>query len=296
MHPTALSIPTSIFSFEECLRYLGRNPQESTHLVEDGKLYTLLYKAGKNWLLEISHTGTDLVVQTDQILDAEQQQLLHQYIQNWFDLDTDLNVFYTQVEDDAVLQALTKTFRGLRMVRMPNLFEALCWAVLGQQINLNFAYKLKRQFAAKYGAAVPIKQHTLYQFPSPETVAGLDVETLKQIQFSRQKANYIIGIAQAICDGTLEEQALRQLDFSSIHQQLVALKGVGNWTANYILMKVFGDTSAFPIEDVGLHNALKVQLGLNQKPSIPEIRELAKPWAGWEAYATFYLWHSLLEN
>lgn len=296
MHHIALRIPTSLFSFEECLRYLGRNSLESTHLVQDGKLYSILNRADQNWLLEISHNGPDLLVKTDQELDNYQQQFLQGYIQNWFDLDTDLNAFYKQVQRDPILQPLTQSFRGLRMIRMPNLFEALCWAVLGQQINLNFAYKLKRQFAATYGTAISIKADTLYQFPSPEVIAGLDRDTLKQIQFSRQKADYIIGVARAFCDGLLDEQKLQQSDFESVRQQLLALKGIGNWTASYILMKVFGDTSAFPIADVGLHNALKIQLGLDQKPSIPEIRVLAESWTGWEAYATFYLWHSLLEN
>lgn len=72
--------------------------------------------------------------------------------------------------------------------------------------------------------------------------------------------------------------------------------GFGPWTANYVMMRCLRDPSAFPIEDVGLHNALKQQLKLSEKPGLAEIRQLAAAWQGWEAYATFYLWRSLSDG
>lgn len=70
---------------------------------------------------------------------------------------------------------------------------------------------------------------------------------------------------------------------------------MGKWTADYVAMKCLKKVEAFPIADVGLHNALKFQLGLDKKPSIDDIKEIAVNWRGWEAYATFYLWRSLYE-
>ena len=291
----SLRIPTSLFSFKECLRYLGRNEQECSHVVVNGRVYTVLAFDRVNYKLEISHANETLLVQSDQPFDMTASAYFTQYLRDWFDLDTDLSLFYTQVEKDPSLGPLVDAFRGLRMVRMGNFFEALCWSILGQQINLRFAYQLKRQFAARYGAPVEVQGHTIYKFPEPEQIATLDIDTLREIQFSKQKANYIIGVAQAFCEGRLDKGQLKNLAPEEIHKELVALKGIGNWTANYILMKVFGVPSAFPIEDVGLHNALKIRLGLDAKPNLEQIRTLAKPWAGWEAYATFYLWHSLLD-
>lgn len=292
---TTINIPTNLFSFRECLRYLGRNEQECSHFVDGDRLYTLVYWGKTLYQLDISHNGQELIVGVDQTLSVEAETYLSQYIRNWFDLDMDLSTFYEAMRSDTIMEPLTQKFQGLPMMRMANFFEALCWSILGQQINLRFAYQLKRQFAEKYGQAVPIKGRILYQFPEPERIARLDIETLKEIQFSKQKANYIIGIAQAFCAGRLNKADLEGQRPEAIHQQLIALKGIGNWTASYILMKVFGDPSAFPIADVGLHNALKEQLGLDKKPSLEEIQALAKPWQGWEAYATFYLWHSLLK-
>ena len=75
--------------------------------------------------------------------------------------------------------------------------------------------------------------------------------------------------------------------------RLISIRGVGDWTADYTIMKCFDINDAFPIADVGIHNALKGILGLDKKPTIEEIEKLSVNWSGWEAYATFYLWRSL---
>jgi DNA-3-methyladenine glycosylase II len=74
---------------------------------------------------------------------------------------------------------------------------------------------------------------------------------------------------------------------------LVRVRGIGPWTAHYVRMRCLRDPRAFPIGDAGLHNAVKARLGLERKPTPQELQALFANWAGWEAYATFYLWHSL---
>ena len=71
------------------------------------------------------------------------------------------------------------------------------------------------------------------------------------------------------------------------------IKGVGNWTANYALMKTFQYPNAFPLEDAGLHNAIRILRNLDQKPTLEEVKKLFRKYKGWEAYATLYLWKTL---
>ncbi|WP_036725786.1 DNA-3-methyladenine glycosylase, partial [Paenibacillus forsythiae] len=75
--------------------------------------------------------------------------------------------------------------------------------------------------------------------------------------------------------------------------RLTAVRGIGPWTAQYVRMRCLRDASSFPIGDVGLHNAVKSALGLDRKPTLPELGELFAGWRGWEAYATFFLWRVL---
>jgi DNA-3-methyladenine glycosylase II len=74
---------------------------------------------------------------------------------------------------------------------------------------------------------------------------------------------------------------------------LVNIRGIGPWTANYVLMRCLRFPSAFPIDDVGLQNAIKHPLGRDKKPTKDEIMKFAGNWTNWESYATFYLWRFL---
>jgi len=133
-----------------------------------------------------------------------------------------------------------------------------------------------------------------FLFPSPQIISELKVEDLKQLQFTTRKAEYIIGIANLINGGIIKKEELAtEVEYERLKNRLLLIRGVGNWTADYIIMKCFYINDAFPIADVGVHNALKGILSLDKKPSIEDIEKLSVNWSGCESYATFYLWRSL---
>jgi len=138
-------------------------------------------------------------------------------------------------------------------------------------------------------------RHKYYLFPKPEAVLELSDSKLKKLQFSRQKIEYIRGIADLIAAGSLNKVQLQNLTATEVKQRLLQIKGIGNWTASYVMMRCLNFNDAFPIDDVGLHNALKEIMKLKEKPSIEIIKKLAHGWGGWKGYATYYLWRSLLD-
>ncbi|GAA0325576.1 DNA-3-methyladenine glycosidase II [Bacillus carboniphilus] len=220
-----------------------------------------------------------------------------EYIWEWFDLDQDLEAFYEVANQDQVLKNLAHKYYGLRIMCIPDLFEALVWAIMGQQINLTFAYTLKKRFVEQFGESLTFEGETFWLFPSYEKIASLSVDDLRNLQFTSRKAEYIIGIAKAMAKGELSKEILLQnKDFIKIHQSLLMMRGIGPWTADYVMMKCLHIPSAFPVSDVGLHNALKNFIGLERKPTIEEVKEYAVNWEGWQAYATFYLWRSLYDK
>jgi DNA-3-methyladenine glycosylase II len=95
-----------------------------------------------------------------------QREKIVKYIHEWFDLDNDLTPFYEMAKADPLLKMPTRKFYGLRVVGIPDLFEALCWGVLGQQINLAFAYSLKKQFVEKFGDSIEWNGKKYWVFPS----------------------------------------------------------------------------------------------------------------------------------
>src|SRR4030095_11900447 len=99
--------------------------------------------------------------------------------------------------------------------------------------------------------------------------------------------------ARAFHEGIISKEKISILPFGEAREELLKLKGIGNWTANYALMKTFHHPVAFPIEDAGLHQAIRHHLKLKRKPELKEIQRLFKNYKGYEAYATLYFWRSL---
>ena len=149
--------------------------------------------------------------------------------------------------------------------------------------------------ADKSKVCIYIKEE-YFLFPTPQVISSLEVEDLKPLQFTTRKAEYIIGIANLFNDGILKKEELEiEKNYEKFKSKLISIRGVGNWTADYTIMKYFNINDAFPIGDVGIYNALKGILGLDKKPTIAEIEKLSVNWKGWEAYVTFYLWRCLYD-
>ncbi|WLD92830.1 DNA-3-methyladenine glycosylase [Alkalihalobacillus sp. AL-G] len=287
------------FSFSETLTYLTRSPLECLHHVEDGKVTKLIEMGGNLVIIEISEQEDSLQVRfLDRKLGSkEAYEQVASYVNEWFDLQTDLSPFYQMAERDSMLSGLTEDYHGLRIVGVPDLFEALCWAVVGQQVNLKFAYTLKKRVVESFGKHVEWNGRKYWLFPKPQDISTLTVEELKNLQFTGKKAEYIIDIAKLMESGKLSKDSLLSCkDFKTAERWLLSIRGIGPWTANYVLMRCLRNPAAFPIGDAGLQNALKLLLGRSQKPPLEEIQQLFEPWKGWEAYAVFYLWRSLASN
>ncbi len=282
------------FSFAQCLGYLNRSSDECLYQTADEKVYKLLKLEGKPSILEISGGDGLQVCFADRVPDAESRESAFRYIREWFDLETDLAPFYRLARENALLAPVAIRFKGLRLIGVPDLFEALSWAILGQQITLRFAYTLKKRVVETFGEAVEHDGRVLHAFPEPQRIAALDPQELQTLQLSRTKAAALIEVARLIDEGSLSKQRLlRSGDFRSAFQELVSIRGIGPWTAHYVLMRCLRDRSAFPVDDVGLQNAVKQQLAMERKPTPVELRRLFDGMQGWEAYASFYLWKSI---
>lgn len=298
-HKTYIEVfPPKEFNFQECLIFLGRSHQEILHRIKEDTLYKLLKVEDAIIFCKISYTSDSIRVEFPISKPSNyHREKVGEYIWEWFDLEQDLQGFYQMAESDKVLNLIVDKYYGLRIMCIPDLFEALVWAIIGQQINLTFAYTLKERFVEEFGESITFQGEKFWVFPSFEVIATLNVEDLKNLQFTTRKAEYIIGIAKDMKSGILtKEMLLEKQDYHEVKKALMNIRGIGPWTADYVMMKSLHETSSFPIADVGLHNALKTLLGLKEKPTIEEIKEYAANWEGWQAYATFYLWRLLYDK
>jgi DNA-3-methyladenine glycosylase II len=292
--PVCLTPPRE-FDFSQCLKFLTRSPLEICHTVEAGTLFKLVKFDDESVLLKIqSPDNGDLCI--DYLTPRPKKSIrarIAKYVWDWFDLDSDLRPFYRMAKNDPVLKQVAEDLYGLRMIKIGDLFEAICWAMIGQQINLAFAYTLKKRLVESFGEKFHFNNNAYYLFPTPHAISRLAITDLRQLQFTGRKAEYIIELARKIESGNLTKKRLLNEDqFETARKELILLRGVGKWTAEYVCLRCLGDPGAFPVDDIGLQNAIKQQLGLNEKPTIAEILHYAAAWNSWQAYATFYLWSS----
>ncbi len=285
------------FSYELCLSFLRRSPREILHRIENDIVTKALVADGVPVIFQITnkdkYLNVDFLNLTKKQITIKIEVQTNNFIREWFDLETDLRPFYTLTRKDELLGDLVKKFKGYRIIGQPDLFESLVWAVLGQQINLQFAYTLKQRFVEQFGEKVNHDGIDYFLFPMPKIVSQLTDSDLLPLQFSRQKSKYVKLIGEAFASNSVSKEALSKLSFEDAKTELMKIKGIGNWTANYALMKTFRYPNAFPLEDAGLHNAIKNLKKMKNKPSLEQVKHIFKKYKGWEAYATLYLWKSL---
>ena len=276
------------------MSFLKRSPREILHRIEEETVVKAIYVDDEIVAFRIGHQQDSLEIEfLTRKVSTSIKQKVSDYVREWFDLETDLKPFYAMARKDDLLKGLVRKYYGYRIIGQPDLFESIIWAVIGQQINLPFAYTLKQRFVEQFGGSIELKNQKYFLFPSPEVVAQITADQLLPLQFSRQKTAYVIGIAQAFAEGRLSKQKLTSLSLEEAKEELIKIKGIGNWTANYALMKTFRHPDAFPLEDAGVHNAIKNLMNLKSKPSLDRVKKIYKKYEGWEAYVTLYLWKSL---
>jgi DNA-3-methyladenine glycosylase II len=273
------------FRFDLALEYLSRSHDEVLDVVHGDRYRRALPGPDGPALIEVVATHGGVTARV--LAGTLSEETLAGQVRRQFQLDYDRNQLPV---DDPFAGVLVERFRGLPIVQTAMPFEAMIWAILGQQINIAFAYKLKRRFVEAYGEQIVHDGYTYYLFPTPERIVEIDAEELREIQFSRQKTRYTVGIAQAIIDGELDFEEVRQHNDEEALALLQKQIGIGRWTAEYVLMRGLGRRDVIPAGDMGLRSAVGVFQGLPGNASELAVRELAESWRPFRGDIAFRCW------
>ena len=210
---------------------------------------------------------------------------------NILGLRIDPAAFAAFARDDDLLGPVLARQPSLRIVQSATIFEALTWAIIGQQINLTFAIALRRTLILQAG-----QRHSsgLWCYPEARDVARLDIEQLTGRKFSHAKADTILRVARMVEDGSLLLERTR--DPLDIGRELLAIKGIGPWTVNYVLLRGFGYPDCSLHGDVAVRAALQNLSGNAVRPDIAEAERLLQRYSPNRTMAAAYLWASLYER
>jgi DNA-3-methyladenine glycosylase II len=203
-------------------------------------------------------------------------------------LSIDLGGFYAMAAADERLAPLVARYAGVKPPRFASVFESLVAAIASQQITLTFAIALLNRLAQAFGRVAASGRHA---FPLPEDLADATPEQLRALAFSRQKAETVVAVVRAVLSGALDLEGLARLDDEAAAARLRSLRGVGRWTAEYVLLRGLGRLNVFPHGDVGARANLTRWLSLDHPLTEAEEDGVLRPW---QPYAGLVYLHLLL--
>ncbi|MEO1083051.1 MAG: hypothetical protein AAFY88_02295 [Acidobacteriota bacterium] len=179
---------------------------------------------------------------------------------------------------------------GLSVPQTATVFDGAVWVICGQQVSLPVAFSLRRRLAERFGTAVG----ELFAPPRPADLVDVEPEVLYGLGLSRRKSEYVLGLCRLIVDG-LDLEALRGVPADAVEARLLAIRGFGPWSVNYLLMRSFGDADRVPVGDAGLARALVRYFDLEKRPDAQTTLRLMAAFAPHRSLATFHLWASFAD-
>ncbi|MDE0028527.1 MAG: hypothetical protein OXU42_03865 [Deltaproteobacteria bacterium] len=291
-------IPRAPYSFDFTVARFMRFASESVDLVEDGQYRRLLADGRQLALATVTNAGTVAKPRLAVVLHSPSRAPLKlagfaAQLRHVLCTDLDLRPFYRMARGDGLLAPMVSRFRGLRVTGSPTLFEALVTAVLSQQVNLTFAYSIKKALVESFGRRWRRQGRTYHAFPEPRRFAGQTLESMRGFRLSNAKAGTLVRLGEAFAsDVTL--RGLSALPDEQVVERLTAIKGIGRWSAEIALMRGLARPDTFPAGDLGVVKYVaQGLLGRTGKATEDEMRAFAERWRPYRGLALAYCYAEL---
>jgi DNA-3-methyladenine glycosylase II len=197
-------------------------------------------------------------------------------------------------QTDPLVAELDRRYFGLRMVRQHDLLTALVRAISAQQVNLRWAATTRRRLAQAFGRRSVVASHEVWSLEATR-LASAKVAELRALGFTTRKAEYIVGVAEAIAGGTLDLAALQDLSDDDVMSRLTALRGIGVWTAEWILARTLGRPRVVA-GDLAVRKAVGIGYTGELLPNEAQVRAHTLHWGAATSSAQTLLLFALAEG
>ncbi len=267
-------------------------------IYEDGEFRRLLDVAGQPCLARVRSCGTvdepclEAEFAAPELHDSAVVEAQRQIA--WIlSLQQDVSGFYRMAREDTVLASLVETMRGLHIPHTATVYEGLILAILGQQISSHVARALRSLLISKYGPSLEVEGTIYHGFPRPASLAAATPEELRALGFSGRKSGYIREISQQVESGRLDLEGLRARPDEEIGQTLMALRGVGLWTAHWLFVRAFGRDDGFPHGDLALCRVMGQLFNGGTAFAPEQALEYSRRWVPFRSFVTAYLFAAM---
>ncbi len=268
----------------EILAFFGRDKESVSERVTPNGITKCFEVDGRAVAVEVEFSKNAAICRTD----AGCAYAAHRAVARMLGFDSDAGAFERQFSGDATLGAMFRNQRGLRIPCTPDPWEALGWAIMGQQISLQVAVVLRRGLILSLGRS---HANGLRAFPTAEAVAGADVALLRTLKFSASKAEYLLAAARAVANGDMPLGKIRRLSARHAARLLGSIRGVGPWTVQYVFLRGAGFADCLPAGDAGLARGLAGIGG--DRPNEDGVKAALDRFAPYRSLAACHVWASL---
>jgi DNA-3-methyladenine glycosylase II len=208
-------------------------------------------------------------------------------------IDEDLSGFYGMAAEDQLLSPIVGALNGLHVSHTASVYEGLTLAILGQQISSHVARMLRTLLIETYGPSLEVDGCNYHAFPSAEALMTAGVPGLRAIKFSTRKSEYIVDIAARVVSGALDLEELRSQTDQEVVRTLTDIRGVGEWTAQWLLIRSLGRADGFPYGDLALQRTLGLLVGGGSTFSPHQALEYSQRWSPFRSYVVAYLFAAI---
>jgi AraC family transcriptional regulator, regulatory protein of adaptative response / DNA-3-methyladenine glycosylase II len=270
---------------EHLLGFLGSRAIPSVEAVHDGRYTrTMRAPAGAPIVLELELDR----IEASFVLRATGSGAFGSVVRSvrrLLDLDADPVAIDSRLGADPVLRELVRSTPGTRLPGAVDGFEIVVRAIVGQQVSVAGARTTLGRITERFGEALAEAVGSVARvFPTPARLADAPPDGLGM---PRARADAIVTVARAVESGELDLSG--DADPAATRERLRSIRGVGEWTEEYVAMRALGDRDAFPVGDLGVRRGFR-RLGLPDDPR--SMRQRAERWRPWRAYAVIHLWNS----
>jgi DNA-3-methyladenine glycosylase II len=263
---------------------------------ENGVFWQVIQINDKRILVTVEAAGTvdkpevSAELKADKKITAEDKKKAEASVRALFTLDLDLNPFYKTVKDDEIMAELTRKLCGLKSPTTPTVFEALVDSIVEQQISLKVANKIQSRITKKFGDTLDLEGDIYYAYPTPQRLAFVSKEELRECGLSFRKCEYIKGVSMLITEGKLNLEKFRDYERSDqIIKELDEIRGIGVWTAELTMLRGLQKLEALPADDLGLRRIISRYYHDGKVIQSAEARQTAEKWGCWKGLAAYYL-------
>ena len=296
---TASIKPVPPFNFELTAGYHTYfQSRYGTDTMEDGVYRRLLDLDDKLVLASVRSIGT--LDAPELVLELQGPELSPDDVESATDrvswllgVDQDLAPFYELGRADQAMAGLVEQFYGLHLPHTASVFEALVLAVLGQQISTSVARIIRTLLIETFGPSAEFDGEIYYAFPRPASIWASSPAELHTMKLTQRKSEYVHGLAGSALDPEMGLERLEELTDREIVEKLVALRGVGMWTAQWALIRAVGRPDALPLGDLALRRVVSRLFMDGEDVNDAKVEEIAQRWSPYRTYATVYLFSAL---